>query len=402
MIALSLPSLPSAQPVLAWLRAYPREAFGSALLASAALSGAVALADPAASLPRMLDSEERALAEAPTPPVEPMLMRNIAPGTAEALNAAVPVASGPNPAARPFQPAALKGVAYVRARECLTQAIYYEAATESLDGQQAVAQVVLNRVRHPAYPASVCGVVYQGHERRTGCQFTFTCDGALARAPMRSYWDRARKVAEAALAGYVYAPVGNATHYHTDWVVPYWASSLVKSAVIGSHIFYRWAGGWGRPAAFGQRYSGVEADAAALRTQSLAAEAADRALAAGTPPPAAATLAGGALGVVELKPEASIEEEFPPEFLRLLGADPGSKKDQRVTLRVASPRGEEAATGAVGEKQPDRPLGSTSLRWGLTGGNGDSAEQKPLGKSSAAPAEPPPGPRPTVVAPGQR
>ncbi|MGJ3626051.1 cell wall hydrolase [Sphingomonas sp. MMS24-JH45] len=84
-------------------------------------------------------------------------------------------------------------------------------------------QVVLNRLRHPAFPKTVCGVVFQGAERSTGCQFTFTCDGALARQPSPLAWDRARKVAAAALAGAVYRPVGYATHYHTDWVVPYWS-----------------------------------------------------------------------------------------------------------------------------------------------------------------------------------
>jgi len=90
-----------------------------------------------------------------------------------------------------------------RALTCLTAAIYYEAASEPDDGQRAVAQVVLNRVAHPSYPNTVCGVVYQGSERDTGCQFTFTCDGALARKPSRYFWDRAEKVAREALAGYV-------------------------------------------------------------------------------------------------------------------------------------------------------------------------------------------------------
>jgi hypothetical protein len=118
--------------------------------------------------------------------------------------------------------------------------------------------VVLNRVRHPSYPNSVCGVVYQGSERTTGCQFTFTCDGSLLRTPSVSGWARARRVAAEALSGRVFEPVGHATHYHANYVLPYWASSLVKSAVIGTHIFYRWNGGWGQPAAFRQAYAGVE------------------------------------------------------------------------------------------------------------------------------------------------
>ena len=145
-----------------------------------------------------------------------------------------------------------------RALECLTQAVYYEAASEGADGQRAVAQIVLNRMRHPAYPASVCGVVYQGSERTTGCQFTFTCDGSLARAPAQSLWKQARRIATEALAGKVFAPVGHATHYHADYVLPYWADSLDKSIQIGRHIFYRLKSGLGARSTFRQRYAGAE------------------------------------------------------------------------------------------------------------------------------------------------
>ncbi|HTM96711.1 MAG TPA: cell wall hydrolase [Croceibacterium sp.] len=145
-----------------------------------------------------------------------------------------------------------------RALQCLTQAIYYEAASEPDAGQRAVAQVVLNRVAHPAYPNTVCGVVYQGSERRTGCQFTFTCDGSLARKPVLAFWDRAQRVALAALSGAVYRPVGLATHYHTVQVHPYWAASLDRIGTIGAHIFYRWRGAAGRPAAFQFAYAGGE------------------------------------------------------------------------------------------------------------------------------------------------
>ena len=146
-----------------------------------------------------------------------------------------------------------------RALNCLTSAIYYEAGNESDDGQRAVAQVVLNRVRHPAYPHSVCGVVYQGTERGDiKCQFTFGCDGAMARVPNQTAWQRARRVAMAALGGSVYAPVGLATHYHTLAVHPNWSTTLKPVAVIGAHIFYRWQGGAGTPAAFSARYTGLE------------------------------------------------------------------------------------------------------------------------------------------------
>ena len=127
-----------------------------------------------------------------------------------------------------------------RSLECLTQAIYYEARSESEEGQRAVAQVVLNRARHPSYPNTVCGVVFQGSERRTGCQFTFTCDGSIHRGVTDAgSWERAERIASAALSGSVYRPVGLALNYHTTAIRPYWAPSLVRQAVIGAHIFYR-------------------------------------------------------------------------------------------------------------------------------------------------------------------
>lgn len=149
-----------------------------------------------------------------------------------------------------------------RAQYCLTLAIYYEAASEPDAGQRAVAQVVLNRVAHPAFPDTVCGVVFQGSERTTGCQFSFTCDGSLVRKPARMWWDRAASVARDALAGQVYQPAGLATHYHTVQVHPYWAPSLDSVGVIGAHIFYRWRGKAGQRAAFSDRYFGAEPIAA--------------------------------------------------------------------------------------------------------------------------------------------
>lgn len=178
--------------------------------------------------------------------------------TAEELNALRPFADLP---IRPMRPFVLKASSEDRARavECLTQAVYYEAAREPQVGQEAVAQVVLNRMRHPAYPKSVCGVVYQGSARATGCQFTFTCDGSLAYAPVPALWKRARAVAERALNGYVDKTVGSATHYHAQYVAPYWAPTLVKMTQVGQHIFYRWTGPWGEPPAFTGRYAGGEA-----------------------------------------------------------------------------------------------------------------------------------------------
>ncbi|AWW75117.1 cell wall hydrolase [Erythrobacter sp. KY5] len=160
------------------------------------------------------------------------------------------------PAARPFFSAG--GSNHLRAAECLAQAIWYEAASESEAGQRAVAQVVLNRVSHRSWPGSVCGVVYQGSERRTGCQFTFTCDGSLSRRASGRSWERAKRIADEALAGSVYAPVGHATHYHTLWVNPYWAPSLDHVGTIGAHRFYRTRGSSGEGSAFTARYTGVE------------------------------------------------------------------------------------------------------------------------------------------------
>ena len=154
------------------------------------------------------------------------------------------------------------GVDRNRALQCLTAAIYYEAASEPDAGQRAVAQVVLNRVAHPAFPKTVCGVVYQGSERSTGCQFTFTCDGSLARKPVAMFWDRARKVAADALAGYVYAPVGLATNYHTIQVHPYWADKLRYLGTIGAHRFYSLGGRAGQPDIFRFAYLGGEPDTA--------------------------------------------------------------------------------------------------------------------------------------------
>lgn len=177
---------------------------------------------------------------------------------AQRLNAATPNASGALRPARPFVLAVSSTEDRIRARRCLTQAIYYEAALESEAGQAAVAQVVLNRVRDPNYPDSICGVVFQGAERNTGCQFSFTCDGALARAPVAWAWERASGVADRALAGHVAQAVGTATHYHADYVRPWWAPTLAKVTQIGTHIFYRWKGVHGETAAFRQAYAGRE------------------------------------------------------------------------------------------------------------------------------------------------
>lgn len=153
-----------------------------------------------------------------------------------------------HPAARPFR--LDNALDASRDLECLTQAVYYEARGEGRDGMRAVAQVVLNRARHPAFPKTVCSVVFQGAGRRTGCQFSFTCDGSM-RAPInRAAWNRARDVASQALSGTVYSRVGNATHFHTTGVSPRWRSSLIQVGQVGDHVFYRFGGRSGSSSAF--------------------------------------------------------------------------------------------------------------------------------------------------------
>ncbi|WP_168453143.1 cell wall hydrolase [Sphingopyxis microcysteis] len=181
-----------------------------------------------------------------------------APETAMTRNQAIPFSTGPVASARPFHPVTVDQRAALTALRCLTQAVYFEAAYEPIAGRRAVAQVVINRALHPAFPKSICGVVYQGVNRPV-CQFSFTCDGSLNRRPNPAKWQEAEDVARAALAGYVEPSVGHATHYHANYVSPYWAPKLVKIAQLGAHIFYRWPGKWGTPGAFSGRYSGVEA-----------------------------------------------------------------------------------------------------------------------------------------------
>lgn len=177
------------------------------------------------------------------------------PNAALRINASLPFSKAPVEAARPF--VAPAGADQARALDCMTAAVYYEAGFEPIDGERAVAQVVLNRLRHPAFPKTVCGVVYQGAPF-AGCQFSFACDGSLNNAPQPAAWRRARQVAAEALRGYVMTAVGEATHYHASYVSPFWAPKLAKITQIGAHIFYRWPGSWGRPAAFTGRYAGGE------------------------------------------------------------------------------------------------------------------------------------------------
>lgn len=124
------------------------------------------------------------------------------------------------------------------AANCLATAAWYEAGDDA-EGQRAVVQVVLNRVRDPSFPNSVCGNVFQGYQRTTGCQFSFTCDGSmLRRKPSEAAWGRALALSERALAGEVDTQVHNATHFHADYVNPWWNAYMRPIAKVGAHIFY--------------------------------------------------------------------------------------------------------------------------------------------------------------------
>ncbi|MGN6154366.1 MAG: cell wall hydrolase [Sphingomicrobium sp.] len=343
--------LPARQRAVALWRQHPREL---AALGALALAGAVAAGGVAWSTPN-LDKIGAVRTEQTAPEPPPLLIRNIAPDQAIAVNDEIPLASGPNPVAAPFSLANSDAATRSRALDCLASAVYYEAGNQSADGERAVAQVVLNRVRHPAFPSSVCGVVYQGSTRSTGCQFTFTCDGSLERRPDADGWARAKKIAEAALNGAVFGPVGLATHYHADYVVPYWASTMAKNAVVGAHLFYRWAGGWGRPAAFVQKYARQEPNVAALKSAALAAFASRPATT-----------------------EAEQVAEIPGAEVQKAPAGRVAIRFNLATLAAAR----KAADNAPHEDYVEKVAASDNLKWTLTG-SAPEAPQKPLGSSAS-------------------
>ncbi len=129
---------------------------------------------------------------------------------------------------------------------CLANGIYFEARSESVRGQAAVAQVILNRVRNPAYPNSICGVVYQNDRWFNRCQFSFACDGRKKRIDSPVAYKTAQDIAMAVTAGKIFIPeVGSSTHYYAQYVHPGWARTMQKMTKIGLHIFYRtYGGGW--------------------------------------------------------------------------------------------------------------------------------------------------------------
>jgi len=257
---------------------------------------------------------------------------------AQLINAAIPFDAAPVALARPFALGG-DGLDHQRALLCLTQAVYYEAGFEPLGGRRAVAQVVLNRMRHPAYPKSVCGVVYQKN-RTPVCQFSFVCDGSLYRQPSAVAWRQAHEIAAAALAGFVEPSVGSATHYHADYVAPRWAPMLAKIAKLGAHIFYRWPGAWGLPAAFTGRYIGEPSDPASLRP-------AFRPAAPGAP----GELVLGTMAIAAGPPIA----RAPNDVGGLLDPSKG------WTLNIPLPSEAGAATHAVAQQQSTTPANAAAV-----------------------------------------
>jgi spore germination cell wall hydrolase CwlJ-like protein len=162
---------------------------------------------------------------------------------------------GPLMAPTPMNPALLQAAAFqvsapfhlanpdaaAHDLDCLTAAVYYEARGESREGQAAVAQVVLNRVRSAAFPKTVCGVVYQGAASHA-CQFSFACDGQASARHEAGAWDRAKAIADRALGGYVMGAVGGATHFHVASLGAIWGGGMVRIAQVGQHIFYGFGG----------------------------------------------------------------------------------------------------------------------------------------------------------------
>ena len=235
----------------------------------------------------------------------------LAPADALARNAADPFATAPLTPATPFRFGG-SGEDRARATQCLALAALAEAGDDD-QGQRAVMQVVLNRVRHPAFARTVCGVVFQGSERATGCQFSFTCDGSLARRYGEAAWSAARLRAGEALGGRVYPAVGNATHYHTDWVYPWWSPKLVKLAQVDTHLFFRWPGYWGSAAAARMAYRGGEPAIAALVADAEP----------GAPPVAVNAEAAAAARLVPKGSGASVIVRDPSGRANFVTVDPG-------------------------------------------------------------------------------
>jgi spore germination cell wall hydrolase CwlJ-like protein len=188
----------------------------------------------------------------------------LVPATSLPTSAAIPLKMVPLPMPAPGVPPPspaqrlkLEGKDYAKAERCLANAIYFEARSEPVRGQQAVAQVIVNRAFSGFYPNDICGVVYQNAHRHLSCQFTFACDGKSKAITERGHWARANRIAKQTLDGQIYVPeVAKSTHYHAVYVHPNWVHEMKKMVRYGVHQFYRpfaWGNGeeepaWGSPA----------------------------------------------------------------------------------------------------------------------------------------------------------
>jgi spore germination cell wall hydrolase CwlJ-like protein len=206
-------------------------------------------------------------------------------------------------AADVVEPDVERTAAAKRSREldCLAQAVYFEARGESARGQAAVATVIMNRVKNPNFPKTVCGVVYQGANHRNGCQFSFACDGAAERVVEHTAWTRARTVAARALSGALLRDVGSATHFHTTAVDPEWGSRMLRVAQVGLHVFYR-----RNPHAPAPKLDDAD-DAPQFVSRPMPAQPDLRLAAAIVSPAAVEPSAAKPLIVPEIKPAAKVE-----------------------------------------------------------------------------------------------
>lgn len=178
--------------------------------------------------------------------VDAAVLRSVRPALVRAAMVTTSPSLLSGPAAAPFRLAG--ALESSRDLDCLTAAVYYEAGSDTAAGQAAVAQVVLNRVRHPSFPKTVCGVVYQG-AAAGHCQFSFICNGVMRRTKSPAMWDNARKVAARALGGYVMAEAGEAVSFHAAYLGHLW-SNMQAVGRIGAHQFYRFGAHGGGAGAF--------------------------------------------------------------------------------------------------------------------------------------------------------
>ena len=183
------------------------------------------------------------LASTTPAPVEPQVVTLVTKADAPKAVAAIAPPKVPLPPVRPVYTGyadLIEPEDMSREQRCLAEAVYFEARSEPPAGQAAVAQVVLNRVKSGLYPDSVCGVVYQNRHRYLGCQFSFACEGKSLRVTEPGPWKQAVAIARAVTFGKTYLPaVGNATHYHANYVKPHWSRVFKKTDKIGRHIFYK-------------------------------------------------------------------------------------------------------------------------------------------------------------------